>query len=149
MSFLAAIPIIGDLFEKVGAAIDRNVTTDDERLKAKTELTGLFAPVIQAVVMAQAAFAELQAKLAGIEAKSEHWLVWSRRPIVSLFAAANFVVILWLWILSMPLKVAFYTQEVPALVQFAFYFAMAANGLDMTTRGVEKIVKAFKAKEEV
>ena len=150
MSFLAAIPIIGELFKDVGDAIDKNVTTDDERLKAKATLTALFAPVIQSIVSSQIAFAELQAKIAEIEARSEHWLVWARRPVISILATANFMVTLWLWMLTMPkFNAIFSVTEVPAVVQFAFYFAMGASGLDMTTRGIEKAIKAFKSKEEI
>ena len=147
-AWLAAIPVIGDLFDKLGGAIDRNVTTDDERLKAKVELTSLYVPVVNALMEAEKTQATLQARLAEIESKSEHWLVWARRPIISILAVLNFLAVSWMWFLKSPQDV-FVVKEVPEVVTFAFSFALVANGIDMTSRGVEKVMKVFRAKEEV
>src|SRR5574341_732350 len=92
-AWLAAIPVIGTLFEKIGEAVDKNVTTDHERLQLKATLMELYIPILVSVTEAQKTMAELQAKLAEIEAKSEHWLVWSRRPIVALLAVGNFLAV--------------------------------------------------------
>ncbi len=137
MSFLAAIPLIGSLFEKVGEAIDKNVTTEHERLMMKAELTGLYTPVLVAVLGAQQSANEMQAKIAEVEAKSEHWLVWARRPIISILAFVNAV---YAGIAA--------AKGYPSMdAESAFYLALLANGLDMGTRGIEKVIKGFKGKE--
>ena len=40
-AWLAAIPVIGGLLDSLGNAIDKNVTTDQERLALKAELMKL------------------------------------------------------------------------------------------------------------
>ena len=133
MGFWAAIPIIGTLFEKIGEAIDRNSTTDEERLKFKAELMSLYAPVLVAVLDAQKSLNEMQVKMAEIEAKSEHWMVWARRPIIAFMAVGNFI----------GASLFGYMDA-----NNAFYFACLANGLDMASRGVEKVVDKLKQREQ-
>ena len=132
MSWLSALPVIGSLFESVGTAIDKNVTSDEERLKLKAELMTLYSPVLQAVIEAQKSNNEMQVKIAEIEVRSEHWLVWARRPIISILAFLN-------------LPVAGFTGYMT--VDGALYLAMLVNGLDMGTRGLEKVVDRLKSKE--
>jgi hypothetical protein len=134
MSFLSAIPIIGQLFDSIGNAIDKNVTTDHERLQVKAELTGLIVPFLTVMVEAQKAFAEMQTRIAEIEAQSEHWIVYSRRPIIAYVSITNFIV-------------NAFTQHMPQAD--ALNFAMLINGLDTGTRGVEKMIDKFKAKEQI
>lgn len=130
MSWLAAVPVLGQLFTSLGEAIDRNVTTDHERLQMKAKIMELQVPVIMAVAEAHKAGLDLQAKLAEVEAKSEDRLVRWRRPIVSIVALANFLVMSWLGAMGYP---------IPDL-QYAFILAALANGLDIGTRGLEKMV---------
>ena len=137
LPFLAAIPVIGELIEKIGGAIDRNVTTDAERLKMKAELAALYAPVLQSLVASQQSMNEMQVRIAEIEAKSEHWIVWARRPIISVLAMTNFI-------LANTLAAFGYAYMDPT---DAMYFALLVNGLDTGTRGLEKVVGAFKARE--
>ena len=119
-AWLAAIPVLGSFFKDVGEAIDRNVTTDEERLKMKADMMGLQVPVVMAVVEAQKSANELQAKLVEAELKSEHWLVWSRRPILSYAAFLN----------AIGASVFGYMDS-----ENAWWLALAINGLDVGTRG--------------
>lgn len=133
-AWLAAIPVVGTLFEKLGEAIDRNVTTDAERLQLKAELTSLYVPIVTAVIEAQKHANEMQVKLAEVEANSQHWLVWSRRPIIAFLAVGNFIAAAFLKHMDL---------------ESALYFAMLCNGLDFASRGVEKTVSALKSKERI
>lgn len=132
MNWLSSLPVIGSLFEKVGEAIDKNVTTDEERLKLKAELTTLYLPVLQSVVEAQKHANEMQVRLVEVEAKSEHWLVWSRRPVIAFMSVGNLIAAAILDYMD---------------VDQALYFAMLVNGLDTGTRGLEKVLGQFKKKE--
>lgn len=132
MDWLNGIPIIGKLFEQVGEAVDRNITTDAERLKLKAELTQLYIPVLTTVLEAQKSTNELQVKLAEVESKSEHWLVWSRRPIIAFMSIGNLIMA----------GIAGYMD-----VKDAMYLALVINGLDTGTRGLEKVVGKLKEKE--
>lgn len=133
-AWLAAIPVIGDLFDKVGGAVDKLVTSDEERLKVKAELTSLYVPVLQSVMEAQKQANEMQVRIAEIEVKSEHWLVWSRRPIIAYLSILNLIIAGFIKHMS---------------IDTAFYFAMVVNGLDTGTRGIEKIMGKFKEKEQI
>ena len=140
MSFLASLPIIGSFFESAGKAVDDLVTSDEERLQVKAKITELSAPVMMAVVAAQVSANELQARIVEAEAKSEDRMVRWRRPILSLFAAANFIVVLWWWMLSGSVGNVFAITEIPTVVSYSFMFAALVNGLDVGTRGLEKMV---------
>lgn len=133
MSFLSAIPIAGSLIEKIGEAIDRNITTEEERLKLKAEITSLYVPVIAEAIKAQEAMAQLQAEVAKAEAQSEHFIVYARRPILSVLAFVNVIV-------------ASITHYMP--IEYAYNLALLINGLDMGTRGVEKMIRSFKEREK-
>ena len=138
-AWLAAIPVIGGLIDSIGNAIDKNVTSDQERLKLKAEMTSMYVPVLTAVIQAQATMNELQVKMAEIEAKSEHWLVWSRRPIIAFAAIFNFI-------LANVLAAFGYAYMDPTE---AMYFAMLVNGLDTGSRGIEKLAQTWRNPESI
>jgi hypothetical protein len=140
MSFLASLPIIGSFFESAGKVVDDLVTSDEERLQVKAKIAELSAPVLLAVVQAQMSANELQARIVEAEAKSEDRLVRWRRPILSLLAAGNFMIVLWWWMLSGSVQNIFAITEIPAIVSYSFTFAALVNGLDIGTRGLEKMV---------
>ena len=140
MSFLASLPIIGSFFEGAANAVDSLVTSDEERLQIKAKIVELSAPVLQAVVSAQVSANELQARIVEAEAKSEDRMVRWRRPIIGFAAAGNFLVVLWWWLLSGSVANIFAISEIPAVVQYSFMFAALVNGLDIGTRGLEKMV---------
>lgn len=134
MSWLNAVPIIGDMFDKVGGAVDKLVTSDEERLKMKAELTSLYVPVLQSIMEAQKSMNEMQVKIAEMEIKSEHWLVWSRRPIIAYLSIINLIA-----------AAVFKHMD----IDNALYFSMLINGLDTGTRGIEKVMGKFKQKEAI
>ena len=140
MGFLASLPIIGSFFQSIGDTVDKLVTSDEERLQVKAKITELSAPVLMAVVAAQVSANELQARIVEAEAKSEDRMVRWRRPILSLLAAGNFMVVLWWWLLHGGTVDIFEITEIPAVVSYSFTFAALVNGLDVGTRGLEKMV---------
>ena len=140
MSFLASLPIIGSFFDSVGKTVDELVTSDEERLKVKAQIAEISAPVMMAVVQAQMSANELQARIVEAEAKSEDRFVRWRRPILSLLAASNFLGVLWWWMLSGSVVNVFAITEIPTVVSYSFMFAALVNGLDVGTRGLEKMV---------
>ena len=146
MSFLASLPIIGSFFEAAGNAVDKLVTSDEERLQVKAKIVELSAPVLQAVVQAQVSANELQAKIVQAEAASEDRMVRWRRPILSFLAAFNFLGVLWWWILADRTVNIFDVTEIPVIVSYSFMFAALVNGLDVGTRGLEKMVGSWASK---
>ena len=76
---------------------------------------------------------------AEIEAKSEHWLVWSRRPIIAFAAIFNFI-------LANVLAAFGYAYMDPTE---AMYFAMLVNGLDTGSRGIEKLAQTWRNPESI
>jgi len=141
MSFLTSLPIIGAFFADAGKAVDELVTSDEERLQVKAKITELSAPVMMAVVAAQVSANELQARIVEAEAKSEDKMVRWRRPVLSLMAAGNFLIVLWWWMLQG--GNVFSISEIPTVVSYSFMFAALVNGLDVGTRGLEKMVKEW------
>lgn len=142
MSFLKSIPIIGDFVDQVGDAIDKNVTTDHERLTTKAKMMEIAGPVIMSVVQAQAAANELVVKLAQLESSNEDRMVRWRRPIIAYIAAINFIIMLWWWVTTYPGNI-FDVTDVPFIVSYSFTFAAIVNGLDIGTRGLEKMVGKY------
>jgi len=134
MGFFAAIPLIGTLFDKTTTLIDEVTTTDEERLQAKQKLTALYTPVLTSVINAQSSMMELRAKIAKYEAKSEHFIVYARRPIISILATFNFIGAAILGYMD---------------VMLAFKFAALVSGIDMGTRGIEKMLRQLKAKDKI
>ena len=100
----------------------------------KAELTSLYVPVLSAVMEAQRHAMEMQVRLAELELKNQHWLVWSRRPIIAYLAIGN-------------LLAAAFLKHMD--IDTAFYFAAIVNGLDTGTRGVEKVVDKLKQPERI
>lgn len=138
-AWLAAIPVLGGLFEAVGTAVDKIVTSDEERLKLKAEMMAMQVPVVTAIIEAQKHSNEMQIRLAEAELKSEHWLVWSRRPILSYAAFANAI-----------LANVFGALGHNYMAQDdAWWLALAINGLDVGSRGAEKVVGALRGNGKV
>lgn len=131
MSWLAAIPVVGSLFERIGEAIDRNVTTDHERLQAKNETIALLGPVLVALLEAEKASNELKARLLEAEIRAEDRLVRWRRPIISLLGTAHGCAGLWLYVAG------WIPHEAAVAVMT---FGGTIGGLDIASRGVEKTI---------
>ena len=125
MSWISAIPIVGDFVDSVGAAIDKNVTTDHERLQIKAEIVALTAPVLQAVLGAQAKFDEMRVQLQIVETQSGDRLVRWTRPLMS-------------WATFLLWGYAFVTGHPMADDAFIAFTLIA--GITSATRGIEKTV---------
>lgn len=135
MSFLAAIPIIGKFFETASELVDNVSTTDEERLEAKTKLTSMYMPVISLIVTADAELQKARMELDKVMSQSDHFLVYSLRPILCYMTFAN-------WVAT---KVGYLSGD-PSQAFYAFGLVFGIFG---SSRGIEKIMKVFKAKEEI
>ena len=133
--FLASIPLVGELIEKTGEAVDRNVTSDKERLAIKAELAALYTPVVKTTIEAQAELDKARMKLMEAMAKSDKFLVYSLRPILCYATFFN-------WIAT---KAGLLSGD----PQNAFYAFGLTFGIFGSTRGVEKIIGRFKQKEQI
>jgi len=125
MNWLSAVPIIGGLFDSIGTAIDKNVTTDEERLKLRAEMMALAGPVIQSLVQAQGKFDEMKLQLQLAEVQSGDKFVRWTRPLMT-----------WLTFTFWAYTVVF---NHPAQ-EMAFYAFGLIGGLFSATRGAEKMV---------
>jgi len=84
MSFLAFIPVIGKLFASVGDAIDRNVTSDEERLQQKSALAAQQAVILDAIFGMQEKYLAAQQTVLKAELEHGNWLAKSWRPMTML-----------------------------------------------------------------
>jgi hypothetical protein len=125
MSFLAAIPIVGSLFDSIGNAIDKNVTSIEEKLKMKNEFTALVVPLFQVVFQAQAEFDKLQQQIRLAELQSGDRFVRWTRPAMT-----------WLTFIFWGYCVVTGNPQ----AEYAFYAFGLIAGIFSATRGSEKIV---------
>lgn len=135
MSFLAALPIIGKFFDTAGEIVDNVSTTDEERLEGKAKLTSMYMPVISLIVQADAELQKARTSLQIAEAKSDKFLVYSLRPILSY---ATFAI----WVAT---KMGYMAGN-PDQAFYAFGLVFGVFG---TSRGIEKIMRTFKSGEKL
>jgi hypothetical protein len=138
-AWYAAIPILGTFIESLGTAIDGLVTSDEERLALKAKITETIVPVLTAVLDAERHANDLRAKIIEIEAKAEDRFVRWRRPILSLLGTLHGCAGMWLYLAG-----ALDYQAFTALLTFGG----ALGGLDIASRGIEKTLDAFRAREK-
>ena len=81
MSFLSFVPIIGQLFASVGESIDRNVTSDEERLIQKSKLAAQQAAILDSIFSMQEKYLTAQQTVLTAELQHGNWLAKSWRPI--------------------------------------------------------------------
>ena len=132
---------IGDLFSGVGGAVDSLVTSDEERLKLRNELTKLesalvmkFIELEKAKYDLQASLAESSNKLAAVEATSDSAFTRNYRPAI---ICGMFVMITLDYI-------GLTSRDLP--VVFLQIFG-ATFGLMIPSRSAEKIVKSVISKK--
>ena len=125
MGFWTAIPLVGSLIDSIGSAVDRNVTSDEERLKMHQAIMATAQPVIQAVVQAQAEFDRMAFQLRIVETQSTDRFVRWTRPLMS-------------WVTFILWGYAFVTHH--PQMEYAFYAFGLVAGLFSATRGFEKVV---------
>ena len=78
------ISLIAGVFKPAAELVDSLHTSDEERLKAKGHLLDVQAAAMQRVFDYEAAALKGQHAIVSAEAKSEHWLVASWRPVTML-----------------------------------------------------------------
>lgn len=78
------ISLIAGIFKPAAELVDNLHTSDEERLKAKGHLLDVQAAAMQRVFDYEAATLKGQHAIVSAEAKSEHWLVASWRPVTML-----------------------------------------------------------------
>lgn len=84
MSGTAFISIITGLFEPAAKLIDEMHTSDDERLEAKRKMLHLETELTKFYITKEADALKMRADIVNSEAKSEHWLTATWRPITML-----------------------------------------------------------------
>ena len=122
---------VGDLFRGLREAI-----TGESIQDPNTKLT-----LLQAVQEAEARMLESQAKVIVAEAKSEHWLVASWRPITMLSFVAiivnNYIVAPYLQMFGVPFVVLDIPPDMWSLLQIGI-------GGYIASRGAEKTMQIYK-----
>lgn len=78
------ISLIAGVFKPAAELVDNLHTSDEERLKAKGHLLDVQAAAMQRVFDYEAEALKGQHAIVSAEAKSEHWLVASWRPVTML-----------------------------------------------------------------
>ena len=125
MSFLAAVPVLGQALESVMGGLDKLFTSDDERLKGQHAILMAFQPVILLLVQAQADFDKVRMDLEKAALQSEDWFVRRSRPAMS-------------WLTFFMWAYAFIVNH--PRVEEAFAAFAIISGIWSVTRGGEKIV---------
>lgn len=85
---------VGSIFKPIADTIDNLHTSEEERLKAKSELTGVQANVALKWMEMEKAAMDLQAKIVQAEMQHGNWLTRTWRPIVMLTFTA-IIVLAW------------------------------------------------------
>jgi len=132
--FLAAIPVIGQFLDSVFSGIDKISTTDEERLKFKTEMMTVAGPVITMLVQAQAEFDKAQKDIQIAAIQSGDAFVRRVRPMLM---CATFLA--WAGIEGFAMYMAGANPGyMNAAADRAFWAFGLIGGLFTATRGIEK-----------
>jgi len=84
MSATAFMTIISGLFEPAAKLIDELHTSDDERLEAKRKMLRLETDLTMFYITKEADALQMRGDIVNSEAKSDHWLTATWRPITML-----------------------------------------------------------------
>ena len=76
--------LIAGIFKPAAELVDSLHTSDEERLDAKSRLLDVQAAAMQQVFAYEGSILESQARIVNSEAKSEHWITATWRPITML-----------------------------------------------------------------
>ena len=131
MSFLAAVPLIGQALDSTFSGLDKLFTSDDERLKGKYAILMAFQPVITLLVQSQAEFDRMRAEVDIAAMKSEDRFIRWSRPAMS-------------WITFIGWQYAMFISS-PHADQAFYAFGLVA-GLWSASRGGEKIISQWMGK---
>lgn len=123
------------LVEKIGDAIDKNITSKEERETLKNEALKIINEHKAKVLEAETKRLEAVNQTMQAESKSEHFLQWSWRPLVGYCFIAicfnNYILLPYLH------KYGVVPIEIPSDIQLAF---MAILGVSAYWRGKQKAV---------
>lgn len=139
---MSVLSFIGQIFKPAAELIDNLHTSDHERLTAKATMLQLQVEFLEEALNYEKAQLEAKSRIIEAEAKSEHWLTSTWRPITMLiFVAATTAH--WFG----------FTPELPQeTVDQMFTLIQIGVGGYLTGRSVEKvtpaIVRAFKEREK-
>lgn len=136
MGFWAAVPLVGSLIDSLGNAVDKVVTSDEERLTLHREMMSVAQPVLQAIISAQAEFDKMRTQLELASIASGDPFVRRVRPglMVATFCAWFGIEGYALYLVGPNLE---YLQDA-ALRAFGAFGIV--GGLFTATRGIEKAV---------
>ena len=149
MSFMAAIGSIfssaaAEVVKSVGDAIDRNVTTDHERLEMENKIQKILADAQQAVLKANEIEQQEITKRLQADMKSDSWLAKNIRPMTLIFVTCAVTLLSFMTVMgdltesqiaALQVWVGLWTAVL--LTVYAFYFG---------SRGLEKISSAVSAR---
>jgi hypothetical protein len=122
--------LIGSIFKPAADLIDNIHTSEEERLEKKGDLLAIQAEVMSAALDFETKQLALRAEIVSAEAKSEHWVTATWRPIVMLSFSAS-VMAYWFGL----------TPELPAeAVDAMFTLVQIGVGGYVVGRSVEKVV---------
>lgn len=139
--------IIKDIFKPAADLVDDLHTSEEEKLQQKANMLETYASVLEFGVKFESEQLKAKAMIIEAEAKSDHWLTATWRPITML----SFVTMLfgyWFgWV-----DPAQSDRITPELMHDIFTLMQIGIGGYIGSRGLEKVVpatvKAFKAREE-
>lgn len=140
MSFLAAIPIVGDVINKVGDVVSELIEDKDKANQIKAAMSNA---IMESDIRKYESQIKAQAEIIVAEAKSESWLARNWRPgLMSLFGliiANNYVLYPYL---------SLFFPAAPMLLIPAEMWALLKLGVGgyVVGRSGEKIVKLWKDK---
>ena len=129
------LKIISSIFEPAAKVIDSVHTSEEEKIKAKTELTIVQNQIVSELVDLQTNLVEAKAKIITTEAKGESWLQRNWRPITML-TFVSLVVAHWLGFTAENLT----QEEILSLMDLV----KIGMGGYVVGRSAEKIMKEYK-----
>lgn len=127
-----------DLIDSVGSAIDRNVTSDEERLKLETEMKSIVLSFQQKQMGFLAQYDTEITNRHAADMKSDSWLSKNVRPLVLGFLTLSTVILAYITIFILdPSKTVLIQPWIDLLTVllttvYAFYFG---------SRGIEKVTR--------
>lgn len=132
--------LIGSIFKPAADLIDSVHTSDEERLTLKAQNLETYASALEMALEYENQQLQARARIVEAEAKSEHWLTSTWRPITMLTFVVLVVADSFGWLAS-PLA-----EEAWTLLQIGLGGYVVGRSAEKVGPG---IVKALKSKEEV
>jgi len=139
--------IIKDIFAPAAKLVDDLHTSDEEKLQQKANMLETYASVLEFGVQFESEQLKAKSRIIEAEAKSEHWLTATWRPITMLTFMAMLAAYWFGWIDPNEAE-----RITPELMSDIFDLMKIGIGGYIGSRGLEKVVpatvNAFKARED-